>query len=419
MTDPHCYLESLSPELLLPILTYLPDLDSLDSLLRASPAAYRVFDTQSATIFKTVLSSGSTHIYTCALIRIIALIRANALPPTVYNLIDFKDLVRHETSPHRWRPSRWDHPPSSWPSDLPTIIVRELLATNRKVQRLTFGCLEYYLDQFKPLRPFHSAEFSFDSMHYAEVAADCIGPWQDKPVGTVYYYPVQDVGPPSWLEEQRIIRAFWRIQLSRDVNAAVDAASIVWPEEGGPAHLNGMSPADFCDVPSWFNDKKRGNVVELSEMNGIETILEHELLDSAIEYTQKVKGVISESTYWQFKKNWAAGSVPKSEEDWETLDLMWRSNMWDYFSNLTGSRWIHEFDFRSPLQHAKFEPWRRYGFAIWSTARMAGYGLLLPRGEYPCGLEKPYYEAWRNLLTEDEREAVEKENKRWDAELGL
>ena len=143
------------------------------------------------------------------------------------------------------------------------------------------------------------------------------------------------------------------------------------------------------------------------------------MLDSAIEYTQKVKEVISESTYWQLKKSWAAGSVPKSEEDWETLDLMWRSNMWDYFSNLTGSCLTHEFDFRSPLQHAKFGPWRRYGFAIWSTARMAGYGLLLPRGEYPIGLEKPYYEAWRNLLTQDEREAVDKENKRWDAELGL
>ncbi|PMD26037.1 hypothetical protein NA56DRAFT_745018 [Hyaloscypha hepaticicola] len=56
MTNPHCYLKSLSPELLLPILSHLPDLHSLDSLLRASPALYRVFDSQSGTIFKTVLA---------------------------------------------------------------------------------------------------------------------------------------------------------------------------------------------------------------------------------------------------------------------------------------------------------------------------------------------------------------------------
>ena len=416
MTSPHGYFESLSPELLLPILSHLPDLDSLDSLLRASPAACRVFDTQSATIFKTVLSSGNTHTYTCALIRIIALIRANALPPTVHNLKDFKDLIRHETSPHHWEPPRWDHPPSSWPSDLPTATIRELLVTSRNVQHLTFGCLEYYLDQFRPLRPFNSAGFSYDSTYFAEVAADCIGPWQDKPPGNKYVYPVQDIGPPSWLEEQRVLRVFWRIQLSRDVNAAIDVARIVLPEEEG--RLNGMSPADFCDVPTYFFDEKGGVLLEHRKMN-FETILEHELLDSAIDYKQKVDQVISESKYWQLKEDWAAGSVPRSEEDWQTLDITWRSNMWDYFYGLSGTYDMHTLGFRSPLQHAKFELWRRFGFAIWSTARMAGYGLLLPRGEYPRGLEKPYYEAWRNLLTEDEKEAVDNENKRWEEELGL
>jgi hypothetical protein len=44
--------------------------------------------------------------------------------------------------------------------------------------------------------------------------------------------------------------------------------------------------------------------------------------------------------------------------------------------------------------------------------------LLLPTGMYPCVFEISYYEAWRNLLTEYEREVVDKENKGWDTELG-
>ncbi|KAF8862218.1 hypothetical protein BDZ45DRAFT_213936 [Acephala macrosclerotiorum] len=416
MTDPRCCLESLPPELLLPILTHLTDLESLDSFLRASPAAHRIFDTQSAKVFKTVLSSGSTHTYTCALIRIIALIRANALPSTVHDLVSFKDLVRHETSPHRWNPSRWVHPSTSWPLNLPTTIIRGLLAINRKVQRLTFGCLEYYLDRFRPLRPFHSAEFSFDSIHYAEVAADIIGPWQGKPADTVYYYPVHDVGPPSWLEQQRVLRAFWRIQLSRDLNVAVDASRIIWPEEEGWEGVNRMSPAELCDVPTHFFGKDRGVVLEIEEIMDTETILEHELVESAIQYTQEVKEVITESTYWRFKKDWATGSMLTNQEDWETLDLTFRSDMWLFFCDLTGSIWQHRTDPRSPLQHVEFEPWRRFGFAIWSTARMAGYGLLLPRGMYPVGMGVPYYEAWRNLLTQDERDAVDKENKKRDVE---
>lgn len=47
----------------------------------------------------------------------------------------------------------------------------------------------------------------------------------------------------------------------------------------------------------FINDKKGGEPVEFREMCRMETILEHELLDSTTEYTQKVKELISESTY--------------------------------------------------------------------------------------------------------------------------
>jgi hypothetical protein len=76
MAEDYYLFENLSPELIFSILTHRPDLESLDSLIRASPVAFRVFNLQAATIFRTVLSSGSTHAYTCAIIRIIALIRA-------------------------------------------------------------------------------------------------------------------------------------------------------------------------------------------------------------------------------------------------------------------------------------------------------------------------------------------------------
>ena len=176
------------------------------------------------------------------------------------------------------------------------------------------------------------------------------------------------------------------------------------PKQEGRLLRNGTSPADFCDVPSFFFDEKGGQSVEYRKMIHMETILEHEVLDPAVEYMEKVQEVISESTYWQLKMNW------------ETMDVMWSSSMWVYFCNLAGSPWSHYLRYLSPLKHAKFESWRHYGFAIWSTARMTGYGLLLPTMDYAVGLEVPYYEAWSNLLTEDERESLDKENKRLDVE---
>lgn len=230
---PSSHLELLSPELLSPILCHLPDLESLDSLLRASPASCRLFDVQGSAVLKAVLNSGSTHTYTCSLVRIIALIRANALPPT---------MVRHETSPHRWKPPRWVQPQANLTSEISITVLRGILVTNRMIQRLTFGCLEYYLNKLRSLRPSNSAKCSYDSMPFAQFNPDLIGPWQEKSAGEVCYYPVHDIDPPSWLEQQGALRAFWRVQLSRDLRSALDVSSIVWPEEEGFDCANQTSP---------------------------------------------------------------------------------------------------------------------------------------------------------------------------------
>jgi hypothetical protein len=90
--------------------------------------------------------------------------------------------------------------------------LRGLLATNRKLQRLAFGCLEYYLDRFTALRPFLRPEFSFKwEWGDSSRATECMGPWLDKQADAIYYYPIHDICSPSWLEQQRILRVFWRI----------------------------------------------------------------------------------------------------------------------------------------------------------------------------------------------------------------
>jgi hypothetical protein len=103
----NCGLERLPPEVLLPILTRLPDLDSLDNLLQISPAAAQLFDLRGVEIFEAVLSADTnTHEYTRALIRIVALLRSTALPAYIHDWISFEDLVRDKTTSYRYNPSR-------------------------------------------------------------------------------------------------------------------------------------------------------------------------------------------------------------------------------------------------------------------------------------------------------------------------
>jgi hypothetical protein len=43
---------------------------------------------------------------------------------------------------------------------------------------------------------------------------------------------------------------------------------------------------------------------------------------------------------------------------------------------------------------------------------MASYGLLLSLDICAVGMEVPYYEAWKSLLTQHQKDAVDEENKK-------
>ena len=384
MSEPKSALENVAPELLTQILSSLYDLESLDCLLRASPASYRLFSIHniSKSIFETILSSGNTHTYTIALIRITLLIRSNTLPSSIHNLTIFKDLLRHETSPHRWTPPRWTENPTTFP-DAPSTFYLGLLATNRKIQHLTTACLEHYLEDFRQLRPYNAAEFHYDASTFATFAPELLSPWQNKLPHQIFHYPVHDTGPPSWVERQRIERAFWRIQVSLDLRKALSTKTIVWDSSNAAEILNEKEKewdaADIYDVPAYiFSDDGNENVFVLkenAEMMHIATDLETELVQTVLDYyyAEGQETVIDENEYWSIQKRWAASadevSSSSSEHravEWGILDKTYRSETWSFFGRLTGSQWQHENRnrFLSPLQHAPFAPWRRFGFAI-------------------------------------------------------
>jgi len=409
-----CHLESLAPELLFPILTQLPDLESLDSLLRASPAAFRVFNSRAIAIFEAIFSSGVTHEYTCALIRIIAKIRSKRLPHQVYDWDSFTNLVRHETTPHRYDPPMWEFPPTTL-SQTPITIMRGLLTTNRKIGRLSVGCLEYYLTKFKRLRPSHltDKDFKFESTNNPD--EPYIGSYQLKPAETPF--PVRDIGPPTWVEYQRVLRAFWRSQLFDELISALDDSSIIWPED----RLKWLrSRIDVKPIMVFYN-VPTSNLLGQDEFAGDpepyicdqDTLLEHELLLSVRYYVQENKKMIKYSKYRQLRRDWPT-YTSGSQEDRETVGSCHLSRTWHFFFRLGGRMSEHWFgNWRSPLQHVQFEPFRRLGFAIWDTPRLSGYGFLSSE-ILVSSLYDPYYVAWRSILGQDVLAEVERVNRKWE-----
>ena len=158
----------------------------------------------------------------------------------------------------------------------------------------------------------------------------------------------------------------------------------------------------------------------------MDTLLEYELIQSVVDFLQEGRETIDELIYQQLKTDWAT-SPPISLKEWdsETVDDCLYSPMWFFFYDLAGGTpgliGQHDSYTLSPLQHVHFTPFRRLGFAIWSEARLQGYGFLpvpLPlvaeEGFVRMSESAPVYTAWRSVLTADERAEVERKNKWWD-----
>jgi len=171
------FLEYLALELLLHVLKALPDLGSLDSFLRASPAAFRLFDLCGSEILEAVLSFGVTHEYTCALIRIVALLRSSLLPRQVYNRVTFQDLLLHESTSFRYHKPRWTLPSTKLSARTSVRVLRGILATYRRIEYLTVGCITYYLTHFRALRPMQLVDRNFVFGNLFDDSSDNTAAW--------------------------------------------------------------------------------------------------------------------------------------------------------------------------------------------------------------------------------------------------
>lgn len=412
-------IEHLAPEVLFRVLIQVQDLESLDNLLQASPAASRLFDLRGAEIFDTILSSDpNTHEYTRALIRITALLRATALPLHVHDLTSFKDMVRNDTTTYRYRPSRWEHSPLPIPGHTSTSALRDVLVTNRKIQHLAFDCLQFYLDTFRSLKPLHPVDKDYRYESINEDHGRYEGPWRLDPV--TFPVDVQDIGTPSWIEQQRVLRALWRIWLFHDLKVEAAYSCITWPEKD-LVEIRRMGLGDLYDVPLTFRDDEwTARLLDYSDFDrGPDTLLEAELIQSVVDYLAEGRELMPDSTYLKLKTEWASSAVtPSSEEcDWDDINTPHDSPMWLFFCNMSGCSSIHEAEPLSPLQHVSFAPFRRLGFPIWCRERLSGYGLLAHADDGWDPRLALCSTAWRSVLTEDERAAADEENQRRDDEM--
>lgn len=395
MTEPrtsesHNGLECLAPELVLMIATQLPDLISLDSLLRASPNTFRIFNNGNAVkIIESVLSAGFTHPHIRVIICVMALIRSSTLP--ISTLDGFRKQVTLEAMENRtFTPGSSFSPTHLFQNTTPAVL-RSILAATRRITCLTLNCLEHYLARFRSLRPQHLVDREF---HWHGIQ-----PWEVKPPRRSYQ--TQEVGPPSCVEEQRVFRAFWRIQMICDLKKAASYSMLSWPADD-IERLNSAEPIElFYQEALYIRLYREEPHPEFEEIRSVMHYMRE------VQREDSMRQLDRTSRFLEVQRGMPC-PVPV-ESDWVELEIP-SQGVRHYDSYVDPGMNFFGYGF-SPLRNISFGPFRSLGFAFWDLQRLAAYGLLPPLEEAWDHFQTTFYLfAWQSVLTADELAEQDRQN---------
>ncbi|KKK24891.1 hypothetical protein ARAM_000113 [Aspergillus rambellii] len=262
-----------------------------------------------------------------------------------------------------------DYSVSSLTSSPPSLITRAMLqemviiATN--IQRLACACLTTFLARLRKVQP-RLWEYTY-------------GPPSPRVVGTAPYKP-RDSGPPSWIEEYRVYRALWHLQLYSDLLVAGDRLN--WPQSDfeylrtGHVEWNQLEPMD--------GGKELQSISECLEslycIDGVPTTqcpVESDSSDMHL-ITQ-----VPNASQLQCKFSvWAPPSPPEIPDNdgdpkdiWgQGLNMIKRNRAAGFFRICYTSNKR----FRVPFQVSSIQdwrPWRGLGMPMWDLCRLYWLGL--------------------------------------------
>lgn len=334
--DPFIHIPS---PVLLDLVKLLNDFTSLENLLKASPCVASLFDECSSEIVEAVgystMPSQIKH-----LVLTIAKIRAPTFPSSeAINF--FTDCLEtpKQTHPEKLR-------------SLPTASLRDLVSVLANIQRLAYSTIlglhrRIMNTEFRCLRdPFTGINM---------------------PKRTIYV--PRDAGPPSPVEEFRVMKALVRLQLFFDLVQKIPDTP--WPvESGAPARaLKDLQPHDFWNAVIHS---------EAEQMNAVNSYLQENTPGNP----KHLLAALPTSPSKTMAIAWPPPTCdPIPESVIERLD---ESQEFGELGHMDGKVYISAYMmalFRTTsyaMEHENHQAlilYRRLGLYIWSHRRMAGLGL--------------------------------------------
>lgn len=426
-------LDDLAPETLLAIMTELTDLDSLYTLIVASPKAWRLFNEYAHLITEPVLSSPDSLLAPGVqqFIRALILIRNSQKPfacPDDFVHFFHKHMAKNTDNGIKY--DDLDNLTARITASLATAITVDkppgdilwsVVATARHVSVLTHGCLEFYLTRIR------SPSFT---PKYLDSTRNCIDPGDPTPPCMLDFegtpLVTADIGQPSWVEETRVLRALWFVQLAHEMILSA------------PQWRNSKNGAIFKKPQDFIRENVNHSVIN-GPAEEVKTVMIYlESLRTQPETTQR-------GPYYHLPRppkgysdaGWVTTLPELRQQEWEDgqcYRLVYPNKVVEFDlppemkeikdgpSRSTVSRWdqtcvaidgpstnieywagLSSDMLSSPIIGVTFNSYRRLGFALWDRKRMFFLGFI-PGLYETWSFEKiaQYNFAWESILPAEE-----------------
>ncbi|KAK1993085.1 hypothetical protein LX36DRAFT_674086, partial [Colletotrichum falcatum] len=368
--EPDAHFENLPTEILLQILTQIGDVHCLWNLLASSPAAGRVFDQYRDDIFWPSVLGGVVPPQTQDVIRCIVSLRSGAFRSTPLGQLAGKirdreaGIVLGRGSEPGYSLPTMDAAAAAAPS---LAVMRSVLAAASRVHALSRLCIAHYLA--------------------ALAAAQAAGRLDAAPGGLAD-------GRPSWVEEQRTVRAFWRVRLVLELNLAARTSRVQAPDGGGAATAGAGGRPGEADVEAFYDSTTSNLKVAHHEvMTAVDFLRDSGLGGASNRAAAAATSVLSRMA----SDSWPAASTSPSTARMPPDSATRRSSLVLPADGL----WIVDSMGRnahSPIKYAGFGPYRKMGFAIWDRERLSRLGLASPPGHGRVTGLGVYCPSWLKLL---------------------
>ncbi|KAJ5584302.1 uncharacterized protein N7459_004102 [Penicillium hispanicum] len=373
------------------ILCRLPDLPSLQRLAQASPAVAHFC--QHDAIFSAVIERIMAHTdkdkgmnpKVQFYFRTLALLwwrgegedSQNPLPSSFEEVVYFIGT----TSPEGIVLENNSFGDMSLPRSVPPAVLNRVLCLSTRLRQIAHACFHDWISRCLSLRPerLQNPDDEFSSERY-----------HPRPQG-VRFTPI-DIGPPSWLEEQRLIRAILPCFLFWELKRAVMAGML------------SIQPSNFDlrllerdDVEQFWCGRASTALPRLRTSHGTQ-------FHAVLSWLQQHQ-ILRSSELWSPKLSarylcCCPELTPLSPKQWDLPDD-------PYMSFVPGYTWLwKKMTYgRSPMRTLDYNTFQQLGFDFWDEERMVSLGFMASlRSNYVIldrSEAQDLWFRWSSILTED------------------